>query len=227
MVAIFVLIIFLSVLVVDIVVLNLQGKYHPAFEPLFNPLDMLIFDKSNYLIPSDMQFSKGHTWLRKNEDGTFDIGIDSFGTTVLGTMPILNYPVEGTEIKCGEMLLEAGRGDDKIKFLSPISGIVKVVNRNLIESKISDAYSTWNVKLISENFSENEKMLLSGSKASTWMKKEFKKLKKFIDIHSVEIETAGATMYDGGSLSEDAVSSIVFNNAEDFEMKFLSYKSEI
>ena len=70
---------------------------------------------------------------------------------------------------------------DKIKFLSPISGIVKVVNRNLIESKISDAYSTWNVKLISENFSENEKMLLSGSKASTWMKKEFKKLKSLLN----------------------------------------------
>lgn len=222
MVAIFVLILFLSVLVVDLVVLHIQGKYHPAFEPSFNLRDKLIFDKGNFLIPSDLLFSKGHTWLRKNDDGVFDIGIDLFGTTVMGTMPVLNCPWEGAEIKRGEMLLVAGRENKQIKFLSPVSGIIKAVNKNLIGNKIPDAYSTWSLKLIPEDFSENRKMFLSGRKASTWMKKEFRKLKFFIDIHSPRLESAGATMYDGGSVSEDAVSSLVFNNTNDFERIFLS-----
>lgn len=226
MVAIFVLILFLSVILADIIVLKYKGKYHPAFETSFNILDKLIFDKNNYLVPSDLYLSKGHTWIRINDDGTFDIGIDSFGKTAIGTMPILNFATEGKDLKCGEIFLEASRRNEKIKFLCPVSGTIKAVNKKLIGNKISDAYSMWSVKIIPDNNFQNEKMFLSGSKATTWMKREFKELKKFLDIHSFEIACAGVTMYDGGSLSEDAVSYVVFNNANDFETKFLSNKSE-
>ena len=222
MVAFFVLIIFLSVLAIDMVVLHMRGKYHPAFEPSYNLRDKLIFDKSNFIIPSELFFSKGHTWLRKNDDGIFDIGIDSFGAVVLGTMPILMCADEGIRIKRGEILLEAGKGDAKIRFLSPVSGIIKAVNNNLIGNKIPDAYATWRIKLIPEDFAENGKMFLSGSRASAWMKKEFGKLKEFIDNRSPLIESAGVTMYDGGTVSDDAVSSLVINYTNEFEIKFLS-----
>lgn len=226
MVAIFVLVLFLSALIIDLLLLNFQGKYHPAFEQAFSPLDKILFNKNNYLFPSDLQLSKGHTWLRKNNDGTVDLGLDSFGKIILGTVPIISYAAEGRQIKLGDILFEATRGDNKIKFLSPINGNVKAINKNLDGNLISDTYSTWNLKLIPENYSENEKMLISGKKAKNWIKNEFKELKKFIDLYSPENSSTGVTMYDGGSISDDAVSFIVFNNSNDFEMKFQSNKSE-
>lgn len=222
MVAIFVLVLFLTVISVDMIVLKFRGKYHPAFEPSFSPYDMLLFDKNNFALPPDMLFSKGHTWLRKNGNGTFDIGIDALGTTALGTMPVLNYVKEGSELRRGEMLLEGGAGNNKIRFLSPVSGTVQTVNKNIAAGKIPDAYKTWNVRVISDDPDGNRKLFLSGKDASSWMKKEFIKLKKFIDVRSPQVQTAGATMQDGGLLSDDAVSSVVAQNAVDFEKQFLS-----
>lgn len=222
MVAIFVLVLFLTVISVDMIVLRFRGKYHPAFEPPFSPYDIMLLDKNNFALPPDTLFSKGHTWLRKNGNGSFDIGIDALGMTALSPMPVLNYVKEGSEIRRGEMLLEGGAGNNKIRFLSPVNGTVQAVNKNIAGGKISDAYKTWNIRVISADPDGNRKLFLSGNEASSWMKKEFIRLKKFIDVRSPRIEAAGATMQDGGLLSDDAVSSMVAQNAVDFEKQFLS-----
>jgi len=63
---------------------------------------------------------------------------------------------------------------------------------------------------------------MSGTEAFSWIKKEYVKLKSFIDSHSPKIDLAGTTMYDGGSLSSDTISSLVDRSADDFEKEFLS-----
>lgn len=222
MVAIFVLVLFLTVISVDMIVLRFRGKYHPAFEPPFSPYDIMLLDKNNFALPPDTIFSKGHTWLRKNGNGTFDIGIDALSMAALGPMPVLNYVKEGSELRRGEMMLEGGVGNNKIRFLSPVSGTVQAVNQNIAGGKISDAYETWNVRVISDDPAGNRKLFLCGNDASLWMKKEFIRLKKFIDVRSPQIQTTGATMLDGGLPSDDAVSAVVAQNAVDFEKQFLS-----
>ena len=84
MVAIFVLTMFLLFLSVDLIVLKIQGKYHPAFEPSLPQFDSAIFSRNSFSIPSNIFISKGHTWLRKNNDGLVSIGIDEFGSMALG-----------------------------------------------------------------------------------------------------------------------------------------------
>ena len=53
MVAIFVLSVFLLFLIVDLFVLKIQGKYHPAFEPQLAQLSLPIFERENFTIPSN------------------------------------------------------------------------------------------------------------------------------------------------------------------------------
>ncbi|MCK7523453.1 MAG: hypothetical protein MZV64_40260 [Ignavibacteriales bacterium] len=65
-------------------------------------------------------------------------------------------------------------------------------------------------------------MFLSGKEASNWIKKESIKLKDFIINHSLKTDLAGATMFDGGSLSNDTISLLVDNSVNDFEKEFLS-----
>ncbi len=222
MVAIFVLTLFIFFISVDLIVLKIQGKSHPAFEPPFSQFDSSIFDRNSFPIPSNIFFSNGHTWLKKNNDGLISIGIDEFGMMALGALSILNCAPIGKELKRGEMIFEGSYGNKSVKFLSPINGIVKSVNRNILGKKISNPYETWGVQIDSDNFSDNKKMFLSGKEASNWLKKESIKLKDFIISHSLKTDLAGATMFDGGSLSNDTISLLVDNSVIDFEKDFLS-----
>ena len=222
MVAIFVLAVFLSFISIDLIVLKIQGKYHPAFEPAFFKIDLSEFDGNTFTIPSDIFFSKGHTWLKRNAEGLITIGIDTFGTVALGAISIINCAAEGKELKCGDIIFEGIYGNKAVKFLSPVNGRVKSVNTNIIGKNISNPYDAWGVQLSSKDFHENSGRFFTGIEAANWMKKEFIKLKMLINSHSPNVELAGATMYDGGRLTNDAVSSLMNKSAIDFEKEFLS-----
>ncbi|MCX6167758.1 MAG: hypothetical protein NTX65_00325 [Ignavibacteriales bacterium] len=222
MVAIFVLTAFLFILSVDLIVLKIQRKNHPAFVPPLTLHDVEIFNGNIFAIPANIIISKGHTWLKKNTDGIIDIGIDAFGTTALGTLSILKCAEVGKELKRGEMIFEGAYGNKIIKFQSPVNGIVKSLNANIIGNKISEPYETWGVQLISKDFPENRELFFSGREALNWMKKEFIKLNNFIDSHLPNVEMVGTTMYDGGSLTNETASLLVDQSAYDFEKEFLS-----
>jgi glycine cleavage system H protein len=222
MVAIFVLALFLFLVFADLIVLKFQGKYHPAFEPPFPQYETFTFDRRSFSIPSNVFFSKGHTWLRKNNDGLVSIGIDEFGLNALGALSVLSCAETGKQVKRGEIIFEGTYGDKRVKFLSPVNGIVSSVNRNIIGRKISDPYKTWGVQLASKDFSENREMFVSGKDALHWMKKESSKLKTFINDHLPKVEAAGTTMFDGGTLSNNAISSLADMSEIDFEKEFLS-----
>ena len=222
MVAIFVLTAFLFFILVDLVVLKFQGKNHPAFEPAFSQFDLSMFEKNRFTVPQNTFFSKGHTWLKEDKNGLINIGIDEFAMMALGTLSILNCAVTGKELKRGDVLFEGAYGNKNVKFLSPVNGIVQSINSNIIGKNISDPYKTWGVQLLSKDFSENQQKFFSGNDAANWIKKEYVKLKSFIDTHSPKANLAGETMFDGGTLSNDMLYSLADKSVNDFEKEFLS-----
>lgn len=222
MVAIFVLAAFLLFIAVDLIVLKVQGKYHPAFEPAYQRVDLSLFDRNSFIIPSNVYFSKGHTWLQKTKEGLFNIGIDAFANSALGKLSIIKCAAEGESLHRGDQLFEGIYGNSNVKFLSPVSGKVKFVNTNIIGKTISDPYKQWGVQILPNDFSENSKDLFTGKKVSIWMNNEFIKLKNFLENCLSETATVGTTMYDGGSLSKDAFTALSDKSIADFEKEFLS-----
>lgn len=222
MVAIFVLSLFLFVLSVDLIVLRIQGKNHPAFEPSIIQYEISMYGWNKLTIPPDIFFSKGHTWLKKNGDGLIEVGIDAFAATALGTISILKSAQLGDRLKRGGLIFEGSYGNNVIKFLSPVDGIVKSINSDIMGKNISNPYESWGVRLVSNDQLENRDMFFNGNEALKWMKNEFVKLKRFIETHSHKIELAGETMYDGGSLSNNADSWLVDRSINDFEKEFFS-----
>ena len=222
MVAIFVLAAFLIVVAADLIVLKVQGKNHPAFEPSFSQIEFQISNGNVFTVPSNIFFSKGHTWHKKNKEGLLEIGIDPFGWTALGALSILKCAESGVEVQRGTMLFEGCYGNKNIKFLSPVNGIVKSVNNNIIGQKISDPFAAWGVQLISKDSPKNKDLFFTGSEALKWIKNEFSRLKVFIETHSSKLELVGETMYDGGSFSNDAIYLLDDQSLNDFEKEFLS-----
>jgi len=222
MAAIFVLALFLSVLFIDLALLKFRGKIHPAFEPPFSREDLLMFGPKNFEIPAGIFLSKGHTWIKENESGDVEIGIDPLGAMALGPSSTLKFTAPGKIIRKGETLFEGSNGDKFIKFRSPVNGIVKSINPDITVKNISDPYSVWSLRIISNDLIEERRRFLSGSGAADWMKREYLKLKSFIDSRSPHPVLAGETMYDGGMPAQDTVSMLVYRNAIDFEKEFLS-----
>lgn len=222
MVAVFVLTVFLLFLIVDIFVLKLQGKYHPAFEPQFSQFEYPIFERQNFTIPSNIYLSKGHTWLKPNNEGFVLVGIDEFGHNALGSLSISNYPETGKRINRGDILFEGAYEDKKVKFFSPLTGIVSSTNKELIDNKVTDPYKTWGVKFLTKDFAEHRENFYNGKDAINYMKDETSKLKNFINNHLPEVEAAGTTMYDGGLLTNETVASLNEISIIHFEKEFLS-----
>lgn len=222
MVALFVVLTFLFFILIDLVVLKVQKKKHPAFEPSNYLAERLVFDCSTISVPNDIYISKGHTWAKKNEYGLIKIGVDDFVLKSLGNFSISKVTEPGTAIKKGDIIFEGNSNSHHFKFRSPVDGEIKFTNPGIIGKKIKDPYGDdWGILMLSPEYDDNKLQLIAGEELKSWIKKEFKRLHEFLGIHSVKPELAGVTMQDGGNIVEGALLLVADEGVNDFEKEFL------
>jgi len=223
MVALFVVLTFLFFILIDFVVLKLQKKKHPAFEPSSSFLaERLVFDYNTLSVPKDIFLSRGHTWAKKNEYGLIKIGVDDFVVKSLGNFSITNIKEAGTEIKKGDIIFEGKSNSHHFKFRSPVDGEIKFINPGIVGKIMTDPYGDdWSVLMLAPEYEINKLHLYTGDELSNWMRKEFKRLREFLGTHSVKPELAGVTMQDGGNIVEGALSLVAEEGVRDFEKEFL------
>ena len=82
-------------------------------------------------LPQDLQFTKDHEWARKNDDGTFTVGITAHAVEQLGDITAVSLPDAGESLDAGERF-----GDiDSVKAVSdlyaPLAGEVTEINGGL------------------------------------------------------------------------------------------------
>lgn len=223
MVALFVVLTFLFFILIDLIVLKAQKKKHPAFEPSNKHLmERLVFDYSTLSVPNDIYLSKGHTWAQKNQYGLIKVGVDEFVVKTLGNFSITNIKEPGAIIKKGDIIFEGNSNNHHFKFRSPVDGEIKFINPGIIGKIMKDPYGDdWSVSMLAPEYETNKSQLFSGDELSTWMKKEFKRLREFLGTHTVKPELAGVTMQDGGNVVEGALSMVAEEGVIDFENEFL------
>ncbi len=219
MVALFVAITFILFIAVDILILKAQRKKHPA---LYNP-EYSVFNKRSFHLPAELLLSKGHTWIKVLKDGIVEVGIDDFITKALGKLSVINLAKEGTEIKTGDVILQAVIDKKSINFRSPINGLVKKVNSSLIGQTIEDPYTNWGITVIPAGIEKDKNNLMEGKQLADWLRNEVVRLKDFLSLHSPKEGLVGITMHDGGNIVEGAVSNIDEKGLEDFEKEFLTF----
>ena len=224
MVALFVLFLFLFFVILDLVVLKFQKRIHPAFE-IKSPKYLQFSTQKEIYNTDEIFFSPGHTWLKYDSDLAVNLGLDEFAVKALGNAPVNNYPAINKKIKKGDILFQSESDDKKIKFFSPIDGVVKSVKSN--STKRKNIYDQWMIQMIPMNINPKRNSFLTGKEASQWMKKEFARLEDFINQHAQKKELAGVTMFDGGSIVEGAIFNLPENKIELFEKEFLSLQSGV
>ena len=102
-------------------------------------------------LPGDLQYTKEHEWLRREDDGTVTIGITDHAQSALGDLVYVELPEVGQEVELdGEMaVVESVKAASDV--YAPISGTVTEVNEELADDpeKINaDPYGDgWIVKM--------------------------------------------------------------------------------
>ncbi len=110
------------------------------------------------IIP-DLKYAKSHEWV-KEEGGVATIGITDFAQDALGDVVFINLPEAGDEVVAGESFGDVESVKAVSDLLSPVSGIVKAVNEELIDAPEmlnSDPYGAWIIKV--EQVTDREELL--------------------------------------------------------------------
>ena len=84
-------------------------------------------------LPGDLQYTKEHEWLRREDDGSVTIGITDHAQSSLGDLVYVELPEVGQDVELdGEMaVVESVKAASDV--YAPIAGTIVAVNEGLAD----------------------------------------------------------------------------------------------
>ena len=102
-------------------------------------------------LPGDLQYTKEHEWLRREQDGSVTVGITDHAQAALGDLVYVELPEEGQELDVDGAMAVVESVKAASDVYAPIAGTVVAVNEALADDpeKINaDPYGEgWIVRL--------------------------------------------------------------------------------
>ncbi|HHL45123.1 MAG TPA: glycine cleavage system protein GcvH [Gammaproteobacteria bacterium] len=84
-------------------------------------------------IPEELQYTKTHEWVRKNEDGTVSVGITDHAQDLLGDMVFVELPEPGRQLASGDECVVVESVKAASDVYSPLTGEVVDINEAVVE----------------------------------------------------------------------------------------------
>ncbi|MGL4616241.1 MAG: glycine cleavage system protein GcvH [Shewanella sp.] len=114
-------------------------------------------------IPTELKYASSHEWIRKEEDGSYTVGITEHAQELLGDMVFVELPEVGDTVTAGEDCAVAESVKAASDIYAPISGEVIAVNEALEDSPElvnSDAYGEgWFFRVMPSDEAEVDALL--------------------------------------------------------------------
>jgi len=143
-----------------------------------------------FSVPSDRLYHRGHTWVRKEAEGSVVVGLDDLALRVLGDTKELHVPPPSTRVHRNAPVMTVRKGPAKARILCPVEGEI-VENRG--------AGSDWLLRIRpASTAAPSLAHLLTPGEAALWMESEFERLQQILAGGEV-----GVTMADGGTPVQD------------------------
>ncbi|MBS1875310.1 MAG: glycine cleavage system protein H [Acidobacteria bacterium] len=133
------------------------------------------------LVPDQLRFHPGHTWLLEEGEKTARVGVDALASRVIGAAEKIETPKVGRWIRQGQKAFTFYTGGEKVELVSPVEGEVAEINRAVIKDPslaAKDPYGNgWLVKVSVPEHDTVERNLLPQSLVRTWMKEEIRRVR--------------------------------------------------
>ncbi len=110
--------------------------------------------------PANLSYTKSHEWLEELEDDVVRIGLTDFAQDSLGDLVFVNLPQVGDEVVVGEALGDVESVKAVSDIYSPVTGVVRAVNEDLLDAPeaINESpYEAWLVEV--DNITDREETL--------------------------------------------------------------------
>jgi len=176
-----------------------------------------------FLLPQDVYYHQGHTWVRPESGDVVTVGIDDFAQKLLGKIDGAKLPQVGTSIKQGDLGLSLTANAAPVGVLSPVDGMVVAVNNELLESPDAinkDPYGKgWLFKVRAPRLKANKAGLIGGGLAKKWMDEVAERLM------ARAAPAVGAVALDAGPAATGIARQIAGDDWVDLASEFLMTKA--
>lgn len=147
-------------------------------------------------VPDGFHFHRGHGWARASGDHTLRVGLDDLAHRLLGPAERIELPEPGDEIRAGEPAWAAWVDGQRIPILSPVSGRVEAVHRQVLDDPAratDDPYGDgWLFEVRADSTSAALRNLLPTRLARAWTESLSEKLSAAMSPQ------LGTVLADGG-----------------------------
>lgn len=114
-------------------------------------------------IPTELKYASSHEWIRKEEDGSYTVGISEHAQELLGDMVFIELPEVGDIVSAAEDCAVAESVKAASDIYAPISGEVLAINEALEDSPElvnSDAFGDgWFFRVMPSDVAEIDNLL--------------------------------------------------------------------
>ncbi len=160
---------------------------------------------SGMSFPLDRMYHRGHTWVRRERDGTVTVGLDELGRRLLGSAVSMELPPRGHRLSLNGTAWRARRRKTEVRIVSPVSG--KVVSTGGPDQE-------WYLKVRPERM--DLRHLLSGGEVRPWLATELHRLDLVLSATSAAPAAGAISLADIAASHPqadwDAVCGVMFLN---------------
>jgi len=227
MVAIFVALMFVSLVVTDLGIEKWKAwrVAHPALARRPTAGAMAYGLGALCQVPEGIHLANQHTWIRSDPAGGLEIGADALIVRAVGAVRRIILPKVGDQVTAGQPLFRLEHNGRVITIPSAMTGRVMGVNNHLVDQPellSSDPYgSGWICYLIPTRAEETAPSARYGEQAAMWLEKEFVRFTEFIFGQISPDLALGATSQDGGIPAAGCLAELGPTAWTAFEANFL------
>ncbi len=165
-----------------------------------------------FSLPEGLFYHQGHSWLVPQGAELVKVGVDDFAQKLVGRSNKITLPKVGSRIEQGEVGWKLDVGKKNVDMLSPVSGSVVAVNKDIVTNPDlinQDPYGKgWLVMVKPDNKRATVKNLLTGKVATAWMDKTADELRE-------KMGSEIGTVYQDGGLPVSGIAKALSPDAWD------------
>jgi len=180
------------------------------------------------VFPGGLFFDRTHTWTFMEKSGLVRIGVDEFLPHVTGPLTRVLIKQPGQVIKKGEHFLTLIQNGKRLEIKSPISGVVKEQNMDLLSDASllnSDPFSAgWVMMVEPVNWLTELKSCFRGQPYAEWLSMELTRLKEYFTstLKTDKSDDFVPVLQDGGEINEGVLSWMGPEIWEEFQAGFIN-----
>jgi glycine cleavage system H protein len=152
--------------------------------------------ENGFEVPKGYCFHPGHMWVLDEGRQNARVGIDSFGSHLMGKIDKLEVVGLNRWVRQGQKVCTVTHDGLSVDLLSPIEGVVVSVNQEVLKDPAlvaKDPYRNgWICVIKSPEIAINLKNLLQGSLVAPWMQNSLRRLS------AMTAKLGAAAAADGG-----------------------------